>query len=214
MTRTFLFCASMLILVCAGESVAQSDFVSSGETAALFSMGYATGSGSKSGNVSGGLTLTNWVDAQVFLGISDPGSYGRTLYELGLGVKPFTRLVETDKVSLIAGLPVMVEGYTTSTGGAGSAFGSFGSVGGSLDLAVLTGGVSRFVISAGGSYGDFLTGGDGTEGGTSAMDVGIEQSFNIGGGSLLILGVGTSFVEDADETTWLFELCFLFPKPR
>ncbi len=214
MKKTTWLLVALLLLVWAGESRSQSAFISSKETAAFFGLGYATGSNSNGGSITGGLTLTSWADAQVFMSAADPGSYGRTLYSLGLGVKPLKRVVESDKVSILIGMPVVVEAYTMSRGGAGSSFGSFGSVGGSLDFAVRTGGATRLVLSVGGSYGDFLSGEVETDGGTSAADVGIEQSFNLGGGNLLMLGAGTSFVEDADEATWLFELGFLFPKPR
>jgi hypothetical protein len=215
MKKTTWLLVSLLLLAFAVESHSQSEFISSTQTASCFSLGYATRSNLDMGRVVGGLTMNGWSDGLVYFAVSDLGPTGSTLYSMGMVIRPFVRAPESDGVSIILGLPATLEAFNTTGGGGGTSyFGCFGSIGGSLDIPIRTGTASCLDLSVAWSFGDFFWGDDLTDGGTSATSVGIAQSVPIGSGSLLILGVGASFVEDADEATLLFQLGFLFPKPR
>ena len=213
-TTTWLL-ASLLLLTLAVESHSQCEFVSPTQTASQFNLGYATSSDLDMGSVSGGLIMNGWSEANVYFAVSDLGRTGGTLYAMGMVIRPFVRASESDPITLIFGLPATLEAYNTmGVSGGQSYFGCFGSIGGSLDISIRTGAASRLVLSGGGSFGDYLRGDDLTDGGTTSTSVGVAQSLPISSGSLLTLGVGASFVEDADEPTLLFQLGFLFPKPR
>jgi len=215
MKKTTWLLVSVLLLAFAVESHSQSEFISSTQTASFFNLGYATSSNFNMGRVDGGLTMNGWSDGRVYFAVSDLGPTGSTLYSMGMVIRPFVRTPESDGASFILGLPATLEAYNTTGGGGGSAFsGCFWSIGGSLDIPVRTGAASRLDLSVAWSFGDFFWGDDLTDGGSTATAVGIGQSVPIASGSLLILGVGASFAEDADEAALLFQLGFLFPKPR
>jgi hypothetical protein len=215
MKKTSLLLALSLILAGTVESNAQSEFISSDETTAYFNLGYSWRTEYSDYSLGGGLAPNHFLEVGVFASVLDRGSGRKSLIAEGIAVRPFVRVLETDKVSILLGLPLVLEHVAQTSGGRGSSSSAdFGAAGLSLDIPISTGRVSRFDLSLVASRTDSLKNFFPTGRGVNALFVGVAQSIGVGERRLLVIGGGASFVEDVDDATLHVQLGYLFPFGR